>query len=357
MSGRLRSGCGADHSAIDGGDMHWTTLTSVAKVIWRTLEAYRLDPEPLFVEAGLQPELLQDANARYPVSRLQALWTIATERTGDPCFGLCCVDFWQPTSFHALGYAWMASSTLADALQRLERYLHLVVSSACIRVEQEDAHVAIRFENRDGSESFVDASVDAALALLIDMCRLLIHREYSPAHVEFMREEPPCRQRYYELFRSPIRFGASANRLVLKGDQLDIPLPGANSMLARANEQLIHDYLARFDQISLSMLVRSKLVDILPAGNVTEEKVARALNMSVRSLQRHLREEGSGFKLILDAMRQDLARDYVAASDYSVNEIAYLLGFSEPGNFTRAFKRWHGVPPSQYKGTDGQASA
>lgn len=333
--------------------MNWTTLSSVALVVWRTLEAYRIDPEPLFREAGLNPDLLRDANARYPLRNMQDLWAIAAERTGDPCFGLNTLDHWHPTSLHALGYAWMASTTLRDALHRLQRYAHLVASSTHIDIQPEDDCVAISMESKVESLNYVGASVDAGLALLIDMCRLLLGRDYSPDRVEFMRSEPVCRQRYYGVFRAPISFGASANRLLLRAADLDTSLPGGNAELARANEQIIHDYLERFEQSSLSMLVRTRLVDLLPSGEATEDKIARSLNMSLRSLQRRLKGEGTGFKQILDDMRQDLARDYLASSDYSVNEIAYLLGFAEPGNFTRAFKRWHGVPPSRFR-ADGE---
>lgn len=329
--------------------MHCTTLTSVAAVIWRTLEAYRIDPKALFQEVGLDAELLNDANARYPADKVQALWSIAAERTEDPCFGLKTAYFWNPTSLHALGYAWMASSTLSDGLQRIQRYVHMVASATELALEEENGCLAVRYVNKTRKESFVDPSMDAGLTLLLELCRLLLGRDYAPASVEFMREEPDCRQRYYALFKAPVVFGAPANRLLIKCEDLHVPLPGANAELARVNEQVIRDYLARFDQMDLAMMVRAKLVEQMPTGHVTEEKIAQALNMSVRSLQRRLREEGTGFKQILDAMRQDLATDYVAASGYSVNEIAYLLGFSEPGNFTRAFKRWYGVPPSQYR--------
>jgi AraC-like DNA-binding protein len=75
-----------------------------------------------FRQAGLDPARLQDPNARYPFANIQRLWRLATEASGDPCFGLRVAGLCHPTTFHALGYAWMASSTLREAMQRLIRY-------------------------------------------------------------------------------------------------------------------------------------------------------------------------------------------------------------------------------------------
>lgn len=189
----------------------------------------------------------------------------------------------------------------------------------------------------------------AGQTLVLEMCRLLLGLDYSPARMQFMREEPPCRSRFYEYFRCPVDFSAETNRLLLYKAGLHTPLPGANADLARVNEQVIHDYLARFNDTSIAMLVRAKLIDRLPAGDASEERIAEALHTSVRSLQRHLKEEGTSYKQVLDAMRQDLAGSYLDNAGYSINEVAYLLGFSEPGNFSCAFKRWYGVPPPTYR--------
>jgi AraC-like DNA-binding protein len=97
------------------------------------------------------------------------------------------------------------------------------------------------------------------------------------------------------------------------------------------------------------MQVKTKLIQELPSGNISEEIIAEDLYMSQRSLQRRLREEGTTYKELLNETRRDLAAQYIKASSVSINEITYLLGFSEPSNFSRAFKRWTGVSPSEYR--------
>ncbi len=98
---------------------------------------------------------------------------------------------------------------------------------------------------------------------------------------------------------------------------------------------------------STATLVRAEVVEQLPAADA--RRVSRALNMSVRSLQRKLAREGTSFKAILDEARHQLAIRYVRDSELPLREITGRLGFSDPGNFARAFRRWEGVPPNRYR--------
>jgi AraC-like DNA-binding protein len=108
------------------------------------------------------------------------------------------------------------------------------------------------------------------------------------------------------------------------------------------------NYLANLDRSQVAMQIKSKLIDALPSGPVTEQDMAKALNMSLRSLQRKLKEEDTSFKKILEETRKELSAQYIKNSRLSLGEITFLLGFSEPANFSRAFKRWTGVAPSDY---------
>ena len=117
----------------------------------------------------------------------------------------------------------------------------------------------------------------------------------------------------------------------------------------RVNDQIVTDYLASLDHSDVVMRVRSELIERLPSGHLDEGDIAASINLSRRSLQRKLKQQGVSFSGLLDSSRRELGLQYVRDSRHSLNEIAYLLGFSEPGNFTRAFKRWYGKAPSQYR--------
>jgi AraC-like DNA-binding protein len=134
--------------------------------------------------------------------------------------------------------------------------------------------------------------------------------------------------------------------LVVSRTDAESALPTANAELAQANDRVVQSYLARLDGASIRVRVQSLLVDLLPGGAVQEDLVASRLALSVRTLQRRLREEGTSFKSVLDETRRELAGRYLADPDYSIGEITFLLGFSEASNFTRAFRRWYGRPPA-----------
>jgi hypothetical protein len=146
-----------------------TTLASWALVIWRSLESYHLDPRPAFNAAGIDVSGLQTPGQRVPYAAMQALWREAVARTKDPCFGLQTVDFIHSTTFHALGYAAMASNTLEDALCRVIRYGRLVatVFGAELRDEGQTLRLTEAAALPGDCPEAQDASVDAAIAAIV----------------------------------------------------------------------------------------------------------------------------------------------------------------------------------------------
>jgi len=113
------------------------------------------------------------------------------------------------------------------------------------------------------------------------------------------------------------------------------------------NEDVAMKYLVSLERASPVMQVKAQLVAMLPEGQVPESAVAERLNMSLRSLQRKLHEEHTSFSEIYNSIRRELANEYIQDSQMSMTEIAYLLGFSEQANFSRAFRRWYGTSPSE----------
>jgi AraC-like DNA-binding protein len=124
-----------------------------------------------------------------------------------------------------------------------------------------------------------------------------------------------------------------------------------------ASDQLMADYLARLDRDDVIAQVRRKLLACFPAGVPTQATVARALGMSSRTLHRRLADAATSFEKLLDDTRRELAVEYLRRSDYSVGEVAYLLGFAETSSFNRAFRRWTGRSPSEFRQPKASALA
>ena len=323
-----------------------TTIASWATVIWRTLEARGIAPRPVFERAGIDSDQLHDAGARIPVAAMTRLWDLAVEVTGDPCFGLAAGQHVHPTTFHALGYAWLASDTLREALDRFVRFTRLVSTALTLRTIAVSSEVELYIEMAGDVGTVSLASADAGAVALVAMCRTSFGDSFQPLRVRLRRPHPPCEQEFAAFFRAPITYGSADNAVTFAAADLDRVLPTGNAELAHAADEIILHYLARFDREDVVTQVRTKLMDLLPSGQTSAKRLAEALHLSVRSLQRKLAEHGSSLVQLREEMRRELAGQYVRNSRLSVGEITYLLGFSEPASFTRAFHRWYGTSPS-----------
>ncbi len=329
--------------------MRASSISSWALLVAKALQAEGHESQALFRRAGLDPAKLRDPDARYPVEGMRRLWRLAVQVTGDPYFGLKAAGFWHPTTMNALGYSWMASDSLRDALTRMARYGRLVTTVAEMTLEEFDDHFAFRVRPLMARSKVPNEAIDAGLATFVGMCRTSYGEDFHPLRVVTQRPEFHDPTRYVEYFCAPVEFSAPDNILYFSKEALEAHLPTANPRLARVNDRVITDYLAQFDKGSTAMRVRAKLIDLLSAGNVTQQEVADSLHMSLRTLQRKLGGEKTSYKDLLDETRRELANQYLRQACLSVSEVTYLLGFSEPSNFARAFKRWTGRTPSEFR--------
>ena len=326
-----------------------STLGSVAVLIAQALRSYDCDPAPLFAEAGIDMHQISDPNVRFPTLRMQHLWRLAIEATGDPCFGLTAARQFQPVALQGLGFAWLASDTLRDALARLARYSRLINAVIDIRLEDVDNRVELVVRGPDVWPDYVPAATDLGMAAFLQMCRITAGAAINPVRVALQRPMPACAARFDEFFAAPIEYGAPDNRLCFDRQLIDSPLASAHPELARVNDQTVVEYLARFDRANVTMQVRSRIIEELPDGAPHQDAIADALHVSPRSLQRKLKDEATSFRSLLEDTRRQLAMQYIRESYRSIGEITYLLGFSEPGNFTRAFRRWTGRSPVEFR--------
>ncbi len=329
--------------------MPYTTLASSALSMWRALESYGIDPVVLFERAGLDPKKLHDTNARYRDSRLYKLWQLSVEATGDPYIGLKVASYWHPSAAHALGYAWLASATLEDALERTVRYFRMMTDKERLILEESEEEYRLIIENPATDYPTACEDLDASFAVLVHLCRMCYGESFNPLRITMRRPELPDPAPFAEHFRAPIQYSGNEDSVCIdKADALTA-LPTANAEVARTSEKIVQEYLARFDRSSVAMQVRARLTEQLSSGHTTQDSVAGSLHMSLRSLQRHLKNEETSYKDLLDETRRELAAHYMTESHRSINEITYLLGFSEPSNFSRAFRRWTGKSPSAYR--------
>ena len=222
--------------------------------VFRALEAHGVDAAAVFRRAGCDPALLHVPETRISNRVKQRLYEIAERETEDPCFGIEVGKQVRGVALHALGYAWLASATLGEAVARAARHTRVLT----------------------------------------------------------------------DFWRAEVRDEGRGVRLMT-------------------------DYLARRDRGDVAAQVKSALIGRLPVGAPTQATIVCALGTSARTLHRRLADRGTSFEKLLDETRRELGTEYLRRNDYSVGEVAYLLGFAEASSFNRAFRRWTGKSPSEFR--------
>ena len=314
--------------------------------LWKSIESYGIDPAPLFAAEDIEIKLPIDPCVRLPYEKVDQLRAKAEKLCGDEAFGLRSASVYLPSQLGALGYAWQASLTLRKAFLRLERFVRVVNDKAKVYVEDRDACMIVTLKvNMDSKCEF--ARDDGALALITRMCRLVSGDHFRLQAVNFSHAEPRDIKPYFEFFGCQLNFDQADDQILVHLSLADEMLAGANPELALLNDKVVTRRLASIDREDIVARVRATLMDLLPSGNISDDAVADALHMSVRTMHRKLTDENNNFRTLLVEMRRGLAEQYILDNSLTLTEISLLLGFSEPSSFSRAFKNWTGTAPSE----------
>jgi AraC-like DNA-binding protein len=323
----------------------FTSIATFTEAIARILEKYQVDSGDLFEQVGLSREPFRDPDARVKMSDMIRIWEEAERRTKNPCIGFEVGMGLRATNFHAVGYAWLSSATIREALNRMVRYQKLLSTAADMTFEVDDKGGAFVLDGH----AMAPLAVDTALCAIVQLCRDVSYEEFSPYSVSMVRDEPPCARQVATFFNCPVEYGAERNVLHFTTESLDERLPRNNPALVQASEEVAQQYIARMDNNDVVSKARVLLIGQLPDGEPSRKALAESLHMSERTLARRLADSDYTFTSLVDEIREHLARDYLRQSRFSVTDVAFLLGFSDQSNFARAFKRWTGLSPSEFR--------
>lgn len=332
-----------------------TTSSHWASTIVQSLEQQGVDCRQLFEQLGMNYQALSDAEARFPQDGMTRLWQAAARVTGNCGLGLGLARVVRPSAFHVVGYALMSSRTLIEGIEQLVRYQRIIGEAADLTLHTHADEYELTLKIHGDRLPSSRESAEGSLAYFLAFCRWLGNRPLKPRRVRLCGVRPQDTRPYETLFQAPLEFDATHYALCFERADLDAELPTANAALAAVHQRFADDYLQRFNEGQLSHQVRQLLSRLLPQGEPRRESLAQALLMSERTLQRRLQEEGSTFHALLDDTRRTLAEQYLAQSGLSLQEISYLLGFSTPSTFFRAFRRWFGTTPNEHRASLGVA--
>jgi len=312
---------------------------------YQLLESYGLDAKAIFNNAGIDPECIFDASARVPSEALEKVVFEGARQSGDPNFGLREATYFRPAHLGALGFAWLASSTLSVAFARMSRYCRIIHDHLQIDIADLGEVIEIRFSNNQFS-SFANQREQGQLALAVKCCRVVAGENFAPRKVCFRQDEPKDTREFFAYFRCPVEFNCEHTTLLVDQERMHQRLTGSNEQLAQLNEHIVVKYLAHLQKNDIVNRCKAAIIDSLSSGGVSETKVAETLHMTPRNLHRRLHKEDTSFKLLLNDIRQDLAQQYIQDRSLTLTEISFMLGFSEVSSFSRAFKNWTGQAPS-----------
>jgi AraC-like DNA-binding protein len=298
---------------------------------------------------GFSAAQAADPDARISLTLETALWQEGARLTNDPDFGLHAAERLQPGAFDVLDYAVRTAPTARVALERLARYNRIEHDVAVFAII--DRGHATRVEHRFGDGSQVQSrhSAEFTLASQVVIGSQITGTRMQPRAVEFVHARPASTAEHERLFGVVPRFSMPVNALEWDREDLERPNPNADPALARVMLRHADAVLATYPAPAArsSDRVRALIANELATGEITLARAAKALKMSERSLQRRLAEDGLTFDTLLDDVRRQLSLRYLADPTIAVSEVAYLLGYSEPSPFHRAFRRWTGKTPSE----------
>lgn len=318
------------------------------------------DRRALLERSGLSSHDLADPDARVALGRYMALFEAAIDLCADPALALHFGEAVRMQEISIVGLICEAAETTAEVGRQLNRYSRLVVdhqggaSAAMVRATP----------GRDGvwMEVVSDAyrnrplMVEAELARLIGNTRAMFGSVPAfqamrfPLAAHFAYPAPSYRAEYARVFRAPLVFDSDRNALLLDAAFLTLRQPPTNryvfGVLSKRADALLKELEA---SKTVRARVESLLMPVLHTGDASMDAIAVRMGLSRRTLLRKLSAEGITFEKALDELRHKLALDYLSGRKVSVNEAAYLLGFSEPAAFSRAFKRWTGTTPRRFR--------
>ena len=322
-----------------------TVFAPLVGMLWRTLEAYGIDPRRVIDENTYQPGGSGRLNERIAFSTYEKMELSAARLINDPAAGLRSAEQLHPSHLGALGHAWMASSSLRTAIERARRFSRMYHEKIGIFITDESDVLKVEYRLRYQS-SMPDMLADSQLASLLTLCRLNFGKSLRPAFVRMQRNPPSDPEPWHDFFGVKVQFNQAENCLALWNRDADKQLTGSNPMLVALHEDVIKRQIAELDRSDILNRTLAAIIDQLPSGGVSEGSVAKELNLTVRTLRRKLSEKGIGFRSLLTNVRKDLVKRYIDDPSYTVTEISFLLGYTDTSAFSRAFKRWNGISPT-----------
>lgn len=324
-------------------DSVWT-LRSILTV----LEHHGLDTSGFLAAAGLRQEVVDNPETRLNLEQVEAVWRTACELCPDPCLALHAAESVQFGSYGAVDFICQAAPTVGEAMRRLCSYYPLINNCVILAAEKGKHECALYLGSHVGEP--LPPMIDFVLATIVLHTRRCWRMDWVPGRVEFPYPKPNDTEEYKRIFRCSLTFSRPAAKLVIPRGLWESPVPTSDPTLLKVLEEQAVTLLAlhpppQDTEAGVRTLLGSKLRD----GESRLQSVAEELGYSPRNLQRHLKAIDRSFSQVLDELRAQTAKYYLRDPEVPIGDVAGKVGYLEASSFTRAFKRWTGSTPREYR--------
>jgi len=298
-------------------------------------------------QTGVTLSRIKDPDAWIPMTSFIRLWELAIDITGDPALALRLRQNTGLRMVHFVIQMAMQSKTMLDALFHFTRYAKLIAETNKFEIASKGE--LVEWTYTDTSPYQLRWFPEYIFSFFVELRRSMGKEAYSPIRVCFQHSDPGYKEVYEEVFQAPVSFQQPKNSIVSRKKDLLLPITGRDpylqSVLEKHAEELMNK---RGRSVSVEEKVKEYIFTNLSDCEISSEKASSALNMARSTLYRQLKMEGTSFRDLLLQTRQDLAKAYLRDGMTNL-QVAYLIGFSEPSAFHRAFKRWYNINPGEYR--------
>jgi AraC-like DNA-binding protein len=306
------------------------------------------DPERLLGEAGADLALFDDPESRVSYVERNHWLAHCVDRTGCRHLGLLCGQLNDLHSLGLIGLLVKYSPDVEGALRSLERYFHLHERGAVTTLNVEGRSAMLGFESYVSGAEANDQIEDAALAASFNILRALCGPDWNATEVRFAHRKPENVRPFREFFRAPLLFDTEMNAVVFHSSWLRHHLPEDDPDVRHLLEQQVEALEMKFGD-EFPEQVRAILRTALLTGHGSADRIASLFSMHSRTLHRRLTAAGASFRELVDEIRFEIACQMLEDTDTDVSHVANVLNYADSSAFTRAFRRWSGTTPAQWR--------
>ena len=305
------------------------------------------DVDVFLQQAQLTSRQIKDDDIQLGVQNQIKFVELVANATGDPLLGFHLAYSYDLREIGLLYYVIASAETLLGSLLRVARYSAVANDGVDLQVNKGNL-IRVHLHYSGVARHSDVHQIEFWMASLVRICRTLIGTNCKPIEIRIMHDRRKQVPEMEKLLGCAVKTGADVDEIIFSRESGEYPIVTADPYLNRLCVRFCEETLARRGKKTTSPVkvrVENAIATLLPHREMQFSSVAAHLGMSERTLARRLESEGHTFSRILDDLRLALARRYLAESEMSISEIAWLLGYSEVGNFTHAFHRWTGTNP------------